>query len=121
MPQVPHLSEPYKDKKAPVGVASIQPSLSLEKTAAKPVLQFQSVQLETAQSESDKVAVGTAPCPPSSKEAQRGAANPAPQSSKEERVEDPAPADGMKSRFQKLAEQRKCWDTNSKCFALLTC
>ncbi|XP_030597732.1 anillin isoform X2 [Archocentrus centrarchus] len=115
MPRVPLLSDPSTDNKAPVGLASVRPSSSLEKTSAKPVLQFQSVQLKTAEPEPDKMSVSTALDPPSSKKALIEGSNPAPQSSKEERVEDPAPAGGMKSRLQKLAEERKGWDTYSTC------
>ncbi|CAI5689757.1 unnamed protein product [Oreochromis niloticus] len=113
MPQAPLLSDPPTDKKPPVGPASIRSfSSSSEKTSAKPVLQSQSVQLKTECPEPNRMAVCTALVPPSRTEAQIGAANPAPQSSKE----DPAPsAAGMKSRLQNLAEQRKCWDTDDAC------
>lgn len=113
MPQAPLLSDPPTDKKPPVGPASIRSfSSSSEKTSAKPVLQSQSVQLKTERPEPNRMAVCTALVPPSRTEAQIGAANPAPQSSKE----DPAPsAAGMKSRLQNLAEQRKCWDTDDAC------
>lgn len=116
MPQAPLLSDPPTDKKPPVGPASIRPfSSSSEKTSGKPVLQSQSVQPKTERPDPDKMAVCTALVPPSRTEAQIGAANPAPQSNKE----DPAPsAAGMKSRFQNLAEQRKCWDTDGNSFLL---
>lgn len=48
-------------------------------------------------------------------------ASPAPQRNKEEPVEDSTPSTaGMKSRFQRLAEQRKVWDgKNTLCISIL--
>lgn len=116
-PVAPMLSDPPTDKKPPVGPTSIRSSLSLEKTATRPVVQSPPGQLKTAQPEPEKMAVTSAPDPPSSREAEMLSDNSALQRSKEDLVEDPAPsAVGMKSRLQRLAEQRKCWDGSGKNF-----
>uniref|UniRef100_A0A3P8S7X0 Anillin n=1 Tax=Amphiprion percula TaxID=161767 RepID=A0A3P8S7X0_AMPPE len=106
----PVRSDPPTDKKPPVGPASIRLSSS-EKNSTRPIVKSQPGQLETAQPEAERMAVSPAPDPPKSREAQMEPASSAPQRSKEDLVEDPAPsATGMRSRLQRLAEQRKCWD-----------
>ncbi|XP_076609911.1 anillin [Chaetodon auriga] len=110
-PVAPMLSDPLTDKKPPVGPASIRHSSSLEKTAARPAVQSQPGQLKTAQPEPEKMAVTPAPDPPSSREADMVTASSVLQRNKKDPEEDPAPsAAGMKSRLQRLAEQRKYWD-----------
>ncbi|XP_035798132.2 anillin isoform X2 [Amphiprion ocellaris] len=106
----PVRSDPPTDKKPPVDPASIRLSSS-EKNSTRPIVKSQPGQLETAQPEAERMAVSHAPDPPKSREAQMEPASSAPQRSKEDLVEDPAPsATGMRSRLQRLAEQRKCWD-----------
>lgn len=110
-PVTPMLSDPPTDKKPPVGPASVRSSSSLEKTATRPAVQSQPGQLKTVQPEPEKMAVTPAPDPPSSREAEMVSDNSALHRNKEDLVEDPAPsAGGMKSRLQRLAEQRKRWD-----------
>ncbi|XP_049890948.1 anillin isoform X1 [Epinephelus moara] len=116
------LSDPHTEKKPPVGPASLRASSSLEKTATQPVVQSQPEQLKTAQPEPEKMVVTPAPDPPSSREAKMVSASSALQSSKEDLVEDPAlSAAGMKSRLQRLAEQRKCWDGTDTSDAVPDC
>ncbi|XP_039676819.1 anillin isoform X4 [Perca fluviatilis] len=105
----PMLSDPPTDRKPPVGPAGVRPSSSLEKTANRPVVRSQPGQ--QAAPEPEKMAVTLAPNPPSSREVEAVPASSALQRNKEELVEDSAPsAAGMKSRLQRLAEQRKYWD-----------
>lgn len=120
---VPVLSDPSTDRTPPVGPASIQQSLPLKKTSPQP-----DVQLTTVKSEPDKMAVTSGPDGPSSREAP---ADSTLQTNKEDPGDHLAPAAaGMKSRFQKLAEERKCWDSEGKhvvslfstwCFSLAEC
>lgn len=94
----PELPDPPTDKKPPIGPAGIR--YSLEKAAARPAVQSEPLK----QPESEKT-----PAPPdlsSSREAHVEATG----SVHQRMEEDAAPAGGMKSRLQKLAEQRKCWD-----------
>ncbi|XP_069032073.1 anillin [Embiotoca jacksoni] len=110
----PMLSDPPTDKKPPVGPASVRLSSSKEKTSTAPDVQFQPKQLKADQPEPEKVCVPPAADPLSSRKAHMEAASSALQSNKEDLVEGPSlSADGMKSRLQKLAEQRKCWDGTS--------
>ncbi|XP_058475110.1 anillin isoform X2 [Solea solea] len=107
-PVVPMLADPPTDKKPPVGPSSRHSSL--EKTATRPDVRSQPVQLRTEQPQLEKIAVNPAPNL-SSKDEELVPASPALHMTKEYLVEDPAPcAAGMKSRLQRLAEQRKCWD-----------
>ncbi|XP_008286085.1 anillin isoform X2 [Stegastes partitus] len=107
----PVRSDPPTDKKPPAGPASIRSSSSLEKNSPRPIVQSQLGQLETAQPEAERMTVSSAPDPPKSREAQMEPASSSTQRSKEDLVEDPAPsAPGMKSRLQRLAQQRKYWD-----------
>lgn len=109
----PMLSDPPTDRKPPVGPAGVRPSSSLEKTANRPVVRSQPGQ--QAAPEPEKMAVTLAPNPPSSREVEAVPASSALQRNKEELVEDSAPsAAGMKSRLQRLAEQRKYWDGDGK-------
>ncbi|XP_040908966.1 anillin isoform X2 [Toxotes jaculatrix] len=112
-PVAPMLSDPPTDKKPPVGPGS-RLSSSQGKTDARPVVQSQPGQLKPVQPEPEKMAVTPAPDNLSSREAEMMPASPALQRTKEYAVEDAAPcAGGMKSRLQRLAEQRKCWDGDS--------
>ncbi|XP_070777931.1 anillin [Enoplosus armatus] len=107
----PMLSDPQTDKKPPVGPASVRHTSSLERAATRPAVQSQPEQLKTAQPEPEKMAVAPALDLPSGREADAVPATSALQRNKEDLVEGPAPpAAGMKSRLQRLAEQRKCWD-----------
>ncbi|XP_029134042.2 anillin isoform X1 [Labrus bergylta] len=107
----PMLSDPPTDKKPPTGPTSVRPSTSLEKTATRPVVQSHPGQLKTAQPEPEKMAVTPSLDHHSSREAETVPVSTAQQRNEEHLVEDPAPsAAGMKSRLQRLAEQRKCWD-----------
>lgn len=112
------LLDPHTDKKPPVGPASIPPTSSLEKTATRPAVQSQPRQLKTAQPE--KMAVTPAPDPSSSREAKKMPVSPALQRNKEDLVDDVA-GTGMKSRLQRLAEQRKCWDGDDTLDAVPDC
>lgn len=117
-PVAPMLSDPPTDKKPPMGPTNIRSSLSLEKTATRPAVRSPTGQLETAQADPEKMAVTSAPDPPSSREPEMVSDTSALQRNKENLVEDPAPsAIGMKSRLQRLAEQRKCWDGSGKTFS----
>lgn len=70
-----------------------------------------------AQPEPEKMAVTTSPDPPGCSGPETLSDNSASQGKKEAVLEDPTPpAAGMKSRLQRLAEQRKCWDGSSKIF-----
>ncbi|XP_030268571.1 anillin isoform X2 [Sparus aurata] len=105
------LTDPPTDKKPPAGPASIRSSSSLEKTATRHAVQSQPQETKTAQPESKEKAVTPAPDPLSSRETEMVSAISAPQRNKEDLVEDAAPsAVGMRSRLQRLAEQRKGWD-----------
>ncbi|CAK6970100.1 anillin isoform X3 [Scomber scombrus] len=97
--------DPLTNKKPPVGPASIRSSSSLEKTATRPVVQSQPEQPKTVQPEPEKMSVTPSPAPLNSREVEMVSASPTPQRNKEE--------PGMKSRFQRLAEQRKVWDGTS--------
>nr|XP_019946313.1 PREDICTED: anillin isoform X3 [Paralichthys olivaceus] len=115
------VSDPPTDKKPPV-MPGCRQSSSLERTATRPDVQSQPGQLKTVQPEPEKMAVTTASHNQSDKKTEMVAASPAPQSSKENLVEDSGPcAAGMKSRLQRLAEQRKCWDGNSTSDPLPDC
>ncbi|XP_059206348.1 anillin isoform X2 [Centropristis striata] len=104
----PMCSDPPTDKKPPVGPATIRPTSSLEKTATRPAVQSQPVQLKTP--EPEKVVVSPAPNPPCSREVEMVPASSALQRNREDLVGDNAPsAAGMRSRLQRLADQRKYW------------
>ncbi|XP_039978286.1 anillin isoform X2 [Xiphias gladius] len=106
------LSDPPTDKKPPVGPGS-RLSSSLEKTATRPAVQSQPGHLKTVQPDSEEIAVTPSPVNLNSREAEMDSSS-TPQRTKEDQVEDPVPcAAGMKSRLQRLAEQRKCWDGDS--------
>lgn len=119
LPVTSVISDPPTDKKPPVGPASIRPSSSLDKNATRPAVQSQPEQPKTVQPEPETTPVTPAPDDLSTREAEIGPATPALQKKKENLVEHPGPSPaGMKSRLQKLAEQRKCWDGDSKEFIL---
>ncbi|XP_056273013.1 anillin isoform X2 [Pseudoliparis swirei] len=116
----PMLSDPPTDKKPPVGPASVRPTASLEKTATRPAVQPQRGQLKTP--EPEKTTVTPAPSPPISREVETVPASSALQSNKEDLVEVTAPpAAGMKSRLQRLAQQRKYWDGDDSSDAVPDC
>ncbi|XP_034401463.1 anillin isoform X2 [Cyclopterus lumpus] len=116
----PMLSDPPTDKKPPVGPASIRPASSLDKTATRPAVQPQPGQLKTP--EPEKMTVTPAPHPPSSREVEMVPASSALQSNKKDLVEVTAPpAAGMKSRLQRLAQQRKYWDGDDSSDAVPDC
>ncbi|XP_028256282.1 anillin isoform X2 [Parambassis ranga] len=106
--------DPLTDKKPPVIPTSIRPSSSLEKTSGlqtRPVVQSQPGQLKTVQPELEKMAITPTGDLPSSRETQLVPTGSAIQRNTEGLVDDQTPsAAGMKSRLQRLAEQRKCWD-----------
>ncbi|XP_041665907.1 anillin isoform X3 [Cheilinus undulatus] len=103
------LSDPPTDKKPPAGPTSVRSSSSLEKSVPSPVVQSQSDQLKTAQPKPEKMAVTPSLDPPISREAEPLSS--ALQRNREQLVVDPAPStSGMRSRLQRLAEQRQCWD-----------
>ncbi|KAM4549831.1 anillin isoform 2-T2 [Fundulus diaphanus] len=107
-PVAPALSDPLTDKKPPVGPASVRSSTSLEKTSTRPV-QCQPEELKTALPGNAVVTPG--PDPPSNVGAATAPSGSGLQRNRADPVEDPAPsAAGMKSRLQRLAQQRKCWD-----------
>ncbi|XP_072226902.1 anillin [Leuresthes tenuis] len=110
----PVSSDPPTDKKPPVGSAGVRHSSSFEKTSARPAVQSRPEQLKTAQLKPEKMAVTPNLDPPSRKEAQTASIGSASQRNVGDLEADPAPsAAGMKSRLQRLAEQRKCWDGTS--------
>ncbi|KAM3595913.1 uncharacterized protein V6R79_005244 [Siganus canaliculatus] len=110
-PAAPMLTDPPTDKKPPAGPASIRPLSSLEKTPTCPAVQSQPGLGNKARLEPEKMAVTPAPDPPSSRV--ETSASSALQGSKSDHVEDAAPsAAGMRSRLQRLAEQRKGWDSS---------
>lgn len=108
-PVAPMLSDPPTDKKPPVGPTSVRSSSSLERTAPQPAVQSQPEQQKTAQPE--RMVVTAVPEPLISKKDEILSENSGLHKAKEELVEDPGPsAAGMRSRLQRLAVQRKCWD-----------
>ncbi|KAM9306378.1 anillin [Pholidichthys leucotaenia] len=110
--QLSTLLDPPTDKKPPVGPASLRTSSSMEKTSARPAVHSQTGELKTAHPELEKMAVTPTANRPCSSEAQVEPGSSALLSSSQNQVEDPAPssAAGMRSRLQRLAAQRKCWD-----------
>lgn len=101
-------SDPLTDKKPPVGPASICSSSSLEQSSTRPV-QSQPKELKAAQPENMTVTLG--PDPPSTSEAPTEPPGSGQPRNKPDQVEDPTlSAAGMKSRLQRLVQQRKCWD-----------
>lgn len=113
-PVAPLLPDPPTDKKPPAGPTCVRPSSSLEKTATRPVVQSQPGQLKPVQPQQTMMAVDAAD-PMTSSKVEMVPASPALQGSKEPPGEDSAPAAaGMKSRLQRLADQRKCWDGKGK-------
>ncbi|XP_014330950.1 anillin [Xiphophorus maculatus] len=101
-------SDPLTDKKPPVGPASIYSSSSLEQSSTRPV-QSQPKELKAAQPENMTATLGTDP--PSTSEAPTEPPGSGQPRNKPDQVEDPTlSAAGMKSRLQRLVQQRKCWD-----------
>lgn len=102
------LPDASTDRIPPVGPASIQQSSPVKKT-----LPQSDVQLNTVRTEPEKMAVTPHPDGPSCRDAPAGSTL---QMYKEDPGDHLAPpaAAGMKSRFQKLAEERKCWDSDGK-------
>uniref|UniRef100_A0A3B5L2B6 Anillin n=1 Tax=Xiphophorus couchianus TaxID=32473 RepID=A0A3B5L2B6_9TELE len=90
-------SDPLTDKKPPVGPSSTRP------------VQSQPKELKAAQPENMTVTLGTDP--PSTSEAPTEPPGSGQPRNKPDQVEDPTlSAAGMKSRLQRLVQQRKCWD-----------
>ncbi|KAM4539169.1 anillin [Odontesthes bonariensis] len=107
-------SDPPTDKKPPVGPAGVRHSSSFENTSTRPAVQSRPEQLKTAQAKPEKMAVIPNVDPLGRKEAQTASIGSTLQRNAGDLEADPAPpAAGMKSRFQRLAEQRKCWDGTS--------
>ncbi|XP_026156430.1 anillin isoform X2 [Mastacembelus armatus] len=103
-PMASMLSDPPTEKKPPLGPASVRTSSSLEKNATHPAVQSPPAPLKTVLPEPEKVPVMPAPDDLSSREAEVAPTTPA-------LVEHAVPSEvGMKSRLQRLAQQRKCWD-----------
>lgn len=104
-------SDPPTDKKPPAGPSNVRSSSSsLERAAPRPTAAPSLPQQHRA-AEPEKMVVATAePDPPGGKRTEV-----LPESTKEEQVEEePAPTvTGMRSRLQRLAEQRKRWDGDS--------
>ncbi|XP_071763649.2 anillin isoform X1 [Centroberyx gerrardi] len=122
LPAVPMLPDPPTDRKPPVGPASIRHASSLEKTAARPVVQSHPVQMKTVQPEQEKMAVTPAPGPLSSSEVEMVPASAALQKNKEDLKEAPTPSTtGMRSRLQRLADQRQYWDSEGTSDAAPNC
>ncbi|XP_071393880.1 anillin isoform X2 [Centroberyx affinis] len=132
LPAVPMLPDPPTDRKPPAGPASIRPASSLEKTAARPVVQSHPVQMKTVQPEQEKMAVTPAPMTPapvtpapaplSSSEAEMIPASAALQRNKEDLQEAPTPSTtGMRARLQRLANQRQYWDSEGASDAAPNC
>uniref|UniRef100_A0A3B3WC76 Anillin n=1 Tax=Poecilia mexicana TaxID=48701 RepID=A0A3B3WC76_9TELE len=100
--------DPLTDKKPPVGPASIRSSSSLEQSSTRPV---QSQLKELKAERPENMAVTPGPVPPSTREAPTEPPGFAQHRNKPDQVDDSTPsAAGMKSRLQRLAQQRKCWD-----------
>uniref|UniRef100_A0A3P9KZC2 Anillin n=1 Tax=Oryzias latipes TaxID=8090 RepID=A0A3P9KZC2_ORYLA len=95
----PELPDPPTDKKPPLGPAGVR--YSLEKAAARPTVQSE----PPGKPESEKMVA-----PPDPELLSRDAEMEATVSVQQRMEEAAAPSGGMKSRLQKLAEQRKCWD-----------
>ncbi|XP_023815771.1 anillin isoform X3 [Oryzias latipes] len=95
----PELPDPPTDKKPPLGPAGVR--YSLEKAAARPAVQSEPL----GKPESEKMVA-----PPGPELLSRDAEMEATVSVQQRMEEAAAPSGGMKSRLQKLAEQRKCWD-----------
>lgn len=109
-PVVSMVSDPPTDKKPPVGPASVRPSPSLERTATRPAVQPQPAQPKTVQPEPEKVPITPAPADLSNSVTEMASTCPD-ERNKEDLVGVQTPSTtGMKSRLQRLAEQRKCWD-----------
>lgn len=126
-PAVSTLPDPPTDKKPPTGPASIRPASSLEKNTARPVVHSHPVQAKPVpEPEPDKTIMTPAPDALwSSTKVETVSASPALQRNKEDLKEAPtlsAPtlsAPGMKSRLQRLAEQRQYWDNEGRCFVFV--
>ncbi|XP_054462190.1 anillin isoform X2 [Anoplopoma fimbria] len=116
----PMLTDPPTDKKPPSGPASVRLSSSLEKTATRPALQPQPGQLKRP--EPEKMTITPTPKPPSSRDVEMVPASSAIKGNKEDLEEVTAPpAAGMKSRLQRLAQQRKYWDGDDSSDAVPDC
>lgn len=89
-PGAPQLSDPPTDRKPPVGPASIRSASSMEKKATLPAVQIHP--------EPERVAVAPASEAPGSRPAEAVGEEQTPSTV------------GMKSRLQRLVQQRKCWE-----------
>ncbi|XP_034021420.1 anillin, partial [Thalassophryne amazonica] len=107
------LQDPLTVKKTPTGLPKICPSSSMGRTVNQPAIQSPTEQLQTPQPDPETAALSPAPAVSSSREAEMLPAGSARQRKEEDVVEGSAlsaTAAGMKTRLQRLAEQRKCWD-----------
>ncbi|KAM3858199.1 anillin [Diretmus argenteus] len=118
-PAAPMAADPPTDRKPPVAPASVRPASSLEKTTTRPVVQSRPGQVKTVQPE--RIAETSAPNPPSSKDVEMVPASPVPQRNREDPEAPAMSATGMKSRLQRLAEQRHYWDKDGASDADPTC
>lgn len=118
----PVLQDPPTDKKPPVIPTSIRSTPSLEKTTTRPVVQPQIEQPKCVEPEPEKKCWTAAAEPPSSREVEMVSVSSMLQRSTEDKVQDSSPSEaGMRSRLQKLANQRKCWDGDSTSDAAPDC
>ncbi|XP_061597153.1 anillin [Cololabis saira] len=103
---VPVLIDPPTDKKPPMVPTNTQPSPSSEKPSAQPGVQ-KKVDL-------DMIPASPCPDPQTNREEQMQSLDSALQKNKEEPMDNSTSSGtGMKSRFQRLAEQRRGWDGTS--------
>ncbi|KAL6100097.1 anln [Pungitius sinensis] len=109
------LSDPLTDKKPPAGPASVRHSSSLEKAASRPALPPQPEQLNSPQAEEMTPATTLL----SSREEEMVSL--APQGNEDPVEVRPPPAAGMKSRLQRLAQQRQYWDGDDSHDAVPEC
>ncbi|KAM6958817.1 anillin [Aplochiton taeniatus] len=120
----PAPTDPQTDRKPPVGPSSVRSAASLERASVRPTSQPPVAQPTRRQGSADRQAPAPeVPVPAAAPEPQQTSrdvemvvpANPAPLTKGEE-PEDAPPTPstgGMKSRLQRLAEQRQYWDAGA--------
>ncbi|XP_062301641.1 anillin isoform X2 [Osmerus eperlanus] len=123
-PVVSATTDPQTDRKPPVGPASVRSSTSLDRKAVPPTTAHEPEtvvpQPPPAQThvvrpapEPQRMAASAAPVPQGSRDVDMTPSSPALQRTREEPMEAPTPTtSGMKSRLQRLAEQRHYWDAD---------
>ncbi|XP_019712848.1 anillin isoform X1 [Hippocampus comes] len=110
-PTIPVLPDPPTDKKPPIVPACARPTSSAGVTEAQLFAQAQPVALKTVQPMSENITVTAPPKMETSILDEIVTVHPVVLKSTEDPMEVSAPpATRMKSRLQKLAEQRKCWE-----------